>query len=852
MKNIDIYSQPIKFRINKKDTIKTTIGGILTIITAIFAFFLARFIGLDIYFKEKPISFIQADLSSNFPKIEISNNDFPLSFILTNDENVPMLDFSYFNMKLFYIQYEMNPVSNIYSVKSKTEHKLRFCHFFDFPNISQEAFINAQLGFSLCPVNSTFSLQGHWTEKELSHIQISIEKCKNNSSDYSNLNRDKNILDILNQNFQIYNEIRTNELNIDNHKNLNMSFYLQNNTDPEPIGSSLSDTEIPDNFKDNFKCKSDKEIKNFILKSNAKLNLYYIKTKVLINNNKNPIDYTIGTTFKYLLFDGYKRTDFYLQQDYISTDNGMISSSIDKKGFLKLVDDQTDLRNADIEDYQIIAFNFFSSNVSQTYFRRYIKIHEILASVGGFLKILTIIFMFLNKYFIEVEKNISLINNAFVINKQTHQEEILKISKKPFLFSPNQNINIFSKANNDFQKNYDLSDMNTIKVSKYLKEEQINNRYVNANLNKQRFIIKSMKRNNKFNTKISTNLMTDNCPYKINNFKSTLTTKNLLLNSVNESNNILNNILLKTDNISNEIVYKQDDNNNNLINKDLELNQMQSNLENDRIFKIEGLDKNTNLSDFHKNKLNSFKNKNINSPVKVLSKLDDQSIEKLFPINEDERSFKFQSPYSHLNDAKIHENEYAASKFSKINNSIIKLNNENENDNNIHLKEKSNSLNTILIKDEKLRKYINLRKNKFVLNYRFCDKWRIICNNNCKKKPSQKYFKNFVIYDAGKKLIEKYFDIDYLIKSLKKFSLLENCFFQDYQWRILEIISKPILTTDIIINENTGTFDDKLLEFPENDIENYITYFYNKLCTRNNFIDRNMLRIMYNFENVIS
>jgi len=488
MKRIDLFGHPIQFNLNNKIFVHSQIGGFFTIMAFLIVFIFAYFIGKDIILKKNPISYVQTDIMGVFPNVEITKNNFPFAFTLTDDDNVPMLDFSILNTKLYYIQYELDYETELYSLKSKTEYNLKFCNFSDFPNTSKDYFLQAQLGYSLCPVDSSFSLEGYWTQDKLYYLQISIEKCTNNKSpNYSNLHLDKEILNLMKKNFEKYNP----KMDLDNDNKMNNNENRSDsNINPaknltNSFNESLSDVDIKlinistENlsYEKEIQCKMDDEINYYISKSSLNLNLFYINTKVSISNNTYPSQQVIGSSYKYLLTDGNKKSLFKLQQQFISTDNGYIFSSEEKLNFLKLIEEQTDILPIVNRNSQIMSFEIYSSNISETYNRRYIKIPEIIASLGGIIKLLSILFIYLNKYFCEVDKNISIINEIFVLNKISNkQENKINIKKNIFQFESKVSNNLaqeikkenyttnFNKKTNFFNK------LNNSKINNFLKE----------------------------------------------------------------------------------------------------------------------------------------------------------------------------------------------------------------------------------------------------------------------------------------------------------------------------------------------------------------------------------------------
>jgi len=70
----------------------------------------------------------------------------------------------------------------------------------------------------------------------------------------------------------------------------------------------------------------------------------------------------------------------------------------------KLVENLSDWINFNEKDRKLAMMNILSSNISQHHYRKYIKISEILASVGGLIKVLIFIFTFIHKPFVNLDK----------------------------------------------------------------------------------------------------------------------------------------------------------------------------------------------------------------------------------------------------------------------------------------------------------------------------------------------------------------------------------------------------------------------------------------------------------------
>jgi hypothetical protein len=400
MKNIDFYGEPMKILLNKKFFIQTSIGGFLTILTVMLVFIFTWFIGQDILFKEKPISYIQKDINEKFLNINITKNNFPFSFTLTDDDNVPLVDFSYLTIKFYEIQYGLDLETEVFSLLKRTEHPYKFCNYSDFPLINSQQFDDSQLKSTLCPKNNNFNLYGYWNEEKVNYLQISIEGCNN-----------------------------------------------------------FTNSEIV--------CKSPEQIKKYLSDTGANLNLYFTDSKISINNNTHPVDFLTAAQYKYVIPEYYKKTTFKIQTENILTDNGFFFNSNENVRFFKIVEEFTDIRLIDEDKFQLLVFEIYSSNISETYFRRYIKVPDILGSLGGILKIFSICFLYLNTIFSNVEKNISIVNEVFILNKKSEKINLGDISK-----NKEKSNSSFRNTRHNFLKNNFVSPINR---SNYASSDRLRN-----------------------------------------------------------------------------------------------------------------------------------------------------------------------------------------------------------------------------------------------------------------------------------------------------------------------------------------------------------------------------------------
>jgi len=120
----------------------------------------------------------------------------------------------------------------------------------------------------------------------------------------------------------------------------------------------------------------------------------------------------------------------------------------------------------DTNENNLISFEIYSSNISDSYFRRYIKIQDLIAYLGGILKFFMMTFLYLNMIFSKVEKNISIVNEVFVLNKKSANSYISKLPNKNLdksinshRISEKNNLRTENKANYEKLQNFSNNDI---------------------------------------------------------------------------------------------------------------------------------------------------------------------------------------------------------------------------------------------------------------------------------------------------------------------------------------------------------------------------------------------------------
>ena len=139
-------------------------------------------------------------------------------------------------------------------------------------------------------------------------------------------------------------------------------------------------------------CKTNSEIKDYIATNGINFNVYYIESQVQVKNYTYPLQQVPGLFYKYFDTDKYKVIEYLLQQDKLITDSGFLLPDQTTEYFFNAEEFSVDTLDFDLIEKKLIGYYLYASNKSDEHFRKYVKIPDILAYVGGLLKIFPLIF----------------------------------------------------------------------------------------------------------------------------------------------------------------------------------------------------------------------------------------------------------------------------------------------------------------------------------------------------------------------------------------------------------------------------------------------------------------------------
>lgn len=170
---IDLYSQGVELTINGERRSNTILGGILTIITVAVLISLFVINGEDLYYHTNPNISTDRKYSIESHDIYLNRSTFPISFLLTANDNEAVIKPQYFTFKITYYsgdtEFDLNEEELQYEYCNSSLH---------FPLVSTQ-FDNGGYVNAYCLVNDSLLIKGTWSENYISYLSIKLFYCKN-------------------------------------------------------------------------------------------------------------------------------------------------------------------------------------------------------------------------------------------------------------------------------------------------------------------------------------------------------------------------------------------------------------------------------------------------------------------------------------------------------------------------------------------------------------------------------------------------------------------------------------------------------------------------------------------------
>jgi hypothetical protein len=139
-------------------------------------------------------------------------------------------------------------------------------------------------------------------------------------------------------------------------------------------------------------CAPREEIVSYINTNKISVNLFTLQPMIDNTDFEKPIKWDMHLKYIYANTQMNKFIEFGLQRNFIRTDVGYLLEDVKNEEFHELkVTVPTDPMEFDPVEKSLVFFQFYSTRQFTEYYRKYIKIPEIIASIGGILNISMIV-----------------------------------------------------------------------------------------------------------------------------------------------------------------------------------------------------------------------------------------------------------------------------------------------------------------------------------------------------------------------------------------------------------------------------------------------------------------------------
>ena len=486
---IDVYGTKFHFFTFNKLKFQTSIGGLLTIIIYLMTIILIYIFGKDFFYRKNPV-YTFSTISENYEKISLTKEKVTIAFRLEDNNGFSLNMTNYFYPIITYYVYEPdNEKYHQYSYEERIE--IRKCVNKDFENDENNNLLE-MYGDLFCVDLKDRKFGGSWNNDFLYYFDVSLYSCKDGQN------------------------------------------YYNNNTD----------------------CISLSYLNNLFLKEEIYMTFYFSTINFRVNNIKEP--FSRKHDIHYCALDNKLRKSdkIYIKKHILNNDKGWLFNN-DKNYSVWGVDSiSTDYQYFSNEEISqdnfsshVYTANFYMSLQKSYYTRRYAKIQDIIAIVGGLLTFFRFIGKTLYDTFNLSLKKIKIIDLFLDLNvrsdKNLSNEMINKSNSINLLINNNisninyTNINMKNCLKNSFENALNNNNI-YLNVNSYFSNSNSKNKYVQIP-NKTILISKNKSLNTNLKMKLSSLIKIDlinkticcyNCLY-CNKKKKNITQKHIY-NLVND------------------------------------------------------------------------------------------------------------------------------------------------------------------------------------------------------------------------------------------------------------------------------------------------------------------------------
>ncbi len=183
LKKIDQYEKDFLFSY-KRGKFKTSVGGIVSMISFAFSLIQIWYFGKDIYFREDPRVSQKEMINEVYPYHNLTNKDFFFGLRVENATSYLLTDSKYFEYYLIHRNYTTNKTDGTNKLDEVDRQKLEFC---DTRHVNQKYLVKLNLRYFMCGTLNR-KVGGDWTGSAyMALYSYFIKRCDNYTEKRNNI-----------------------------------------------------------------------------------------------------------------------------------------------------------------------------------------------------------------------------------------------------------------------------------------------------------------------------------------------------------------------------------------------------------------------------------------------------------------------------------------------------------------------------------------------------------------------------------------------------------------------------------------------------------------------------------------
>jgi hypothetical protein len=184
--------------------------------------------------------------------------------------------------------------------------------------------------------------------------------------------------------------------------------------------------------KDSASCAPIDEIKRYLKDSTWFWNIYFQNTNINPQSFEDPVKYTLMNFYKMIKLDSYKIIEFYMRPQTLKSDEGLFFETNNLNHSIAYDYDIFDEGTFD-DSNTLVEFNILVSKNNFVYHRTYIKVQNILASVGGLSTLIRTSFLIICYIFSIVKRDEVILNKIFEFDLRDEADDYRRRSRRSFI-----------------------------------------------------------------------------------------------------------------------------------------------------------------------------------------------------------------------------------------------------------------------------------------------------------------------------------------------------------------------------------------------------------------------------------